>query len=241
MTRSLPQTSGVGLVLSCEHASNAIPRRYSGWFQSSEARAALQSHRGSDPKARPFARKLGAAFECTCIEGEVSRLLIDLNRSAHHPDVFSEFSRGLGDAERRSLISRYHEPFRAAVRLQIDAQLALRRRVLHLSVHSFTPVLNGQVRNADVGLLYDPQRHHEARLCKQWARELSAAVSGLRVRRNYPYRGTADGHTTALRRLYDPDTYVGIELELNQASTAACLRQVLSALTVQLRLEQQSV
>ena len=30
------------------------------------------------------------------------------------------------------------------------------RRVIHISSHSFTPELNGKVRRADVGLLYDP-------------------------------------------------------------------------------------
>jgi hypothetical protein len=36
------------------------------------------------------------------------------------------------------------------------------------------------------------------------------------VRRNYPYRGNADGLTTALRRVHGADRYVGIEVELNQ-------------------------
>jgi len=41
-------------------------------------------------------------------------------------------------------------------------------------------------------------------------------VPGLRVRRNYPYRGAADGLTTHLRRQLGP-RYLGVELEINQA------------------------
>jgi hypothetical protein len=33
------------------------------------------------------------------------------------------------------------------------------------------------------------------------------------VRRNYPYKGIADGHVTALRRTFGP-RYSGIELEV---------------------------
>jgi hypothetical protein len=36
------------------------------------------------------------------------------------------------------------------------------------------------------------------------------------VRRNYPYRGYADGLTTWLRKRYPDPAYAGIELEINQ-------------------------
>jgi hypothetical protein len=38
-----------------------------------------------------------------------------------------------------------------------------------------------------------------------------------RVRRNYPYRGDADGLTTHLRERLPAREYVGVELEVNQA------------------------
>jgi len=88
--------------------------------------------------------------------------------------------------------------------------------VLHLSVHSFTPAIDGRVRNADVGLLYDPARTAERRVCQQLQRALQSAHPELRVRRNYPYRGTADGFTTYLRRLFPDKQYAGIEIEINQ-------------------------
>jgi hypothetical protein len=33
---------------------------------------------------------------------------------------------------------------------------------------------------------------------------------------NYPYQGKADGFTTTLRRKWPADSYVGIEIEVNQ-------------------------
>jgi len=38
----------------------------------------------------------------------------------------------------------------------------------------------------------------------------------LRLRRNYPYQGRGDGLTASLRKRYPDETYVGIELEVNQ-------------------------
>jgi predicted N-formylglutamate amidohydrolase len=83
-------------------------------------------------------------------------------------------------------------------------------------VHSFVPVLRGVKRTADIGLLYDPARRYESAVCTTWKRAFERCDPGLRVRRNYPYLGTADGLTTSLRRRFPADRYVGIELEMNQ-------------------------
>jgi predicted N-formylglutamate amidohydrolase len=98
------------------------------------------------------------------------------------------------------------------------------RRVIHLSSHSFTPLLDGKLRSADVGLLYDPARSGEAALCARWKRALGTALPDLRVRRNYPYAGKGDGLTAHLRRRFPDDAYIGIELEINQAIVHAAGR-----------------
>ena len=89
-------------------------------------------------------------------------------------------------------------------------------KVIHISSHSFTPELNGEVRNTDIGLLYDPSRNLEQELCNRWRTRLGAHVPDLRVRRNYPYTGSANGFPTYLRQRFPADTYIGIELEINQ-------------------------
>jgi hypothetical protein len=76
--------------------------------------------------------------------------------------------------------------------------------------------LNGEVRNTDIGLLYDPSRPLEQELCNRWRTCLGTHVPDLRVRRNYPYTGSANGFPTHLRRRFSADAYVGIELEVNQ-------------------------
>jgi hypothetical protein len=44
------------------------------------------------------------------------------------------------------------------------------------------------------------------------------------VRRNYPYTGKSDGFTAYLRKRFDADRYVGVELEINQAIVGAARR-----------------
>jgi predicted N-formylglutamate amidohydrolase len=88
---------------------------------------------------------------------------------------------------------------------------------VHVAVHSFTPELDGEVRNSDVGLLYDSRRKQEAEFSRKWAAALRGIDPSLRLRLNYPYAGAADGLTTWMRRRHPQSRYLGVELEINQA------------------------
>jgi len=93
---------------------------------------------------------------------------------------------------------------------------SFRKPVLHLSIHTFTPVLRGKTRHCDIGLLFDPSRPREKSFCAFWKQELHAIAPALIVRSNYPYPGRADSFTAYLRKSLPPSKYLGIELEINQ-------------------------
>jgi predicted N-formylglutamate amidohydrolase len=166
-----------------------------------------------------MARVLAQAFGAPLVSSTVSRLLVDLNRSIGHPQLFSVATRGASGQIRSGIIEQYYLPFRAQVEQRVTQALLQHRRLIHVSSHSFTPRLNGKVRNADVGLLYHPGRPGEAELCARWKAALGSMAPALRVRRNYPYAGKGDGLTSYLRSRFSPDAYVGIELEVNQGIT----------------------
>ncbi len=201
-------------LVTCEHGGNRIPPRYQDSFVGHEA--LLQSHRGFDIGALAVAREMAQAFGATLVFSTISRLLVDLNRSLTHPRLHAEWVRGLPDSSRQRIVNDYYLPFRARAESAIVYALASGKRVIHLSSHSFTPELDGIDRTADVGLLYDPARAGEAALCKEWHTHLKALESGLRVRRNYPYKGKSDGLAAYLRRRFAADEYIGVELEINQ-------------------------
>jgi predicted N-formylglutamate amidohydrolase len=205
---------GRAVVVSCEHGGNRVPAEYRELFRGHET--LLDTHRGWDPGTAHLARDLGQAFGVEPIIADVTRLLVDLNRSAHHPRVFSEFTRGLPPDERRALLARYHVPHRARVADAVGAAVEAGGVVLHLGVHSFTPILDGVERRTDLALLYDPARRHERALADAWCTGLRARLPDARVRRNHPYRGRSDGLGTTLRRRFGADRYLGIEIEVSQ-------------------------
>jgi N-formylglutamate amidohydrolase. len=74
-----------------------------------------------------------------------------------------------------------------------------------------------------VGLLFDPRRPREEVIAQRLKTSLRS--TGLTVRFNYPYRGTSDGLTTAMRAWLPSTAYMGIEIEINQALLVSRLRR----------------
>ncbi len=202
------------LVLSCEHAGNRVPRPYAELFRGRDSW--LRSHRGWDPGTLELGRRLAEKLGVPLHWNDVTRLLIDNNRSLDQPDTFSELSRALPEDRRREIIQRYYTPHRSAIETSVEQGIELHGRVLHLGIHSFTPSLNGQERPFDAGWLYDPARPLEHEAVSGLIRALEARRPDLVQRRNEPYLGTDDGLTTTLRTRFPADRYLGIELEINQ-------------------------
>ena len=202
-----------GLVITCEHGGNRIPKAYQALF---DDQALLDSHRGFDPGALSMARALATAYAAPLVSATISRLLVDLNRSVGNPTLHAEAIRKLPVEMRQQILNRYYLPYRTQAEQLVRRTIADNGRVIHLSSHSFTPVLAGKVRHADIGLLYDPSRPGETQLCEKWRKALKKCAPDLIVRRNYPYAGKGDGLAAWFRQQLSPAVYVGIELEINQ-------------------------
>jgi len=221
------------LVLTCEHAGHRVPRRYAWLFAGAEA--VLASHQGWDPGALRLARLLAERLKQPPLVTHWSRLLVESNRSPTNPKIWSRFTRGLPRHERVYILEHYWRPHRQEVEAAIDAAIGRGERVVHVAVHSFTPVIDGVVRNADVGILFDSRRTREAAFARRWGALLRQRDPGLRVRYNYPYRGCTDGLATSLRGQHPEARYLGFELEVNQVlATAPGWRHVGEALAASL-------
>ena len=182
-------------LLTCEHGGHKVPARWRHLFRGADR--VLRSHRGWDRGALATFRILAPAIA---------------DASFH-----ATTTRHLSRAEREEILSDHYHTWREPVVARIAEWQAAGHAVVHVSVHSFTPSLEGVNRNADVGLLYDPGRTWERAICRRWRAVLKETAPDARVRLNYPYRGTADGFTTHLRRRF-PGGYAGIELELNEGN-----------------------
>lgn len=202
------------LLVSCEHGGNRVPPPYDALFHGHAE--LLQTHRGYDLGILPFARRLARELQAPLHAAETTRLLVDLNRSLHSPTLFSPVTRRLNPVERKEILRRHYDPYRRSVAATVSKFLAAGHGVIHVSVHSFTPALEGRERQADIGLLYDPQRRPERDFCRLWQETIRRLAPELRVRLNYPYRGVSDSLVKTLRGCHPVGNYLGLEVEINQ-------------------------
>ena len=178
-----------GMLLICDHASNAVPAEYRRLGLSE---AELRRHIAYDIGAGDVTRGLAERLGSPAILSTFSRLLIDANRGEDDPTLIMRLSdgalvpgnTGVDAAERAKRIARFHAPYHAAIDTAIDRALSLGSVPIIVSVHSFTPIWRGVARPWQVGILSDSDR----RLAEPLIAEL-AADAGLAVGDNEPYRG----------------------------------------------------
>ena len=173
-----------GLLVVCEHASNALPPEFGDLRL---APGTVRAHVAWDPGALALARVLAKRMCGTLIHATVSRLYYDLNRPPRAPDaipVRSELyeipGNRLDAAGRAARITALYRPWCAA----LDRLIAASAPRALVTVHSFTPVYYGRARDTRIGILHG----RDARL----ADALLAEAKGLGWQRNLPY-GPEDG------------------------------------------------
>ena len=201
------------VIITCEHGGNQVPVEYREYF--TNAANDLNSHRGIDYGAIDLFKSLAEKYADFSVSSQVTRLLVELNRSILHENLFSVYSQCLPDTVKDKILDTYYHPYRNSVSEKVLEYTDQGETVLHISVHTFTPVFNGEIRKNDVGLLFDPNKEMEIAFCNAWKESLDYLKPELIVKFNYPYTGTTDGLTKTLREVFT-EKYLGIELEINQ-------------------------
>lgn len=174
------------VVITCEHASERLPEGWSWPEQDERLRGTHWSH---DLGALELTLELAEALAAPAVLSRFSRLLADANRPEDHPDLFRERAEGLPvalnadvpEAERARRLGEYHRPFHAA----IDRALAFSRAHTVFSIHTFTPNYEGELRDVEVGVLFNRDEEPAARLRDALRRDLAE------VRDNEPWSGKA--------------------------------------------------
>ena len=192
----IPGTLDAGLLIICDHASNAIPPAY---LSLGLPASQLERHIGYDIGAAGVTRRLAATLGCPAVLSCFSRLLIDPNRGEDDPTLIRQLYDGtvisgnypLRPEEREKRLDLFYRPWHDAVAaLTASVHAASGAAPLIVSIHSFTPCMQGVVRPWHVGVLWD--------LDDRAVEPLLAALRSdpeLVVGDNEPYDGALRGDT----------------------------------------------
>ncbi len=177
------------IVLVCDHASRAVPRSLD---QLGLPPDAFDKHIALDLGAGDLTRVLARRLGAPAVLCGYSRLLIECNRYLADPESFRDFSdgypvpanRGLSQEDRDARVREVRSPYHGAIDRALDA----RRRDGFVpglvSVHSFTPRLDGFERPWQIGVLWDKDPRFAVPLL-----EFFNSIPGIVVGDNEPYSG----------------------------------------------------
>ncbi|MCY3768397.1 MAG: N-formylglutamate amidohydrolase [Gammaproteobacteria bacterium] len=178
------------LLIACDHAENAVPNSLNGLGLSA---AHLRGHIAYDIGAKQVSLLLSKRFDAPLLLSGYSRLVIDLNRHLDDPTLILEESDGIPIPGNRNLTDEmisqrkktffhsYHEQYRKMA----GTLFARCRHPVILSVHSFTPTMNGFDRPWEMGVLWDRNEGFAKRIIERLSK-----VTGFRIGENEPYPAT---------------------------------------------------
>ncbi len=219
------------IVLVCEHASNHIPAAWGDLGLTDEQRSA---HIAWDPGALGLARGLARRLDAVLVHAPVSRLVYDCNRALDMPGAMparSEVHDIPGNAaisvqERLARTRAVYLPFHDGLHGLIAQRIALGRRPVVVTIHSFTPVYFGKPRAVEFGVIHDADPAYAMAIVAA-----ARAMTRLACDLNAPY-SAADDVTHTLRVMATPYGLPNAMLEVRNDLIATAADQEAMAETL---------
>ncbi|KFB08658.1 N-formylglutamate amidohydrolase [Nitratireductor basaltis] len=183
-----------GLVLIADHAFNLLPDSYGTLGLPA---CEMQRHIAYDIGIEALTRALSRLTGAPAVMARFSRLLIDPNRGEDDPTLIRQLYDGtvvpgnypLSEQERSLRLERYYQPYHQAVDELLDnVENGSGRPPLVISLHSFTPRMQGRERPWHAGILWDSDERAVKPLL-----EMLRSEPGLLVGDNEPYEGALAG------------------------------------------------
>ena len=198
--RTVAGRNDAGVLLLCDHASNALPPDY-GTLGLPERE--FERHIAYDIGAAWATEAMAAALGAPALMTTFSRLLIDPNRGADDPTLVMRLSDGAivpgnaridaAEIERRR--RRFWQPYHERIEATLDAMAATGIVPAVVSLHSFTPFWKEVARPWHVGLLWDNDPRLSQPLLHALAAEPDLQPWHEKVGDNEPYDGALAGDT----------------------------------------------
>ena len=210
--RVLNASSTRPLLLVCDHASRRFPESLGDLGLDPVARTC---HLAWDIGAGALTEQVATDLGLTAVLAEYSRLIVDCNRDLADPSAFLEFgdgivihgNRGLDRRARDLRAEEIYWPYHYAIDMELKRLSAIEYPPAVVSIHSFTPVLDGVSREWEIGVLWDADRDTAEIIIDGFRAE------GYRVGDNEPYSGKAPMDFTIDHHAEAADLpHVGIEI-----------------------------
>lgn len=229
-------------VIVCDHAGRETPRVLG---RLGLPDAAFDQHIAWDIGAAGVSLLLGKALDAPVVRQTYSRLVIDCNRAPGRADAIVQVTDGvsvpgnlgLSPDQTRARIDEVHAPYHARIAEEFDGRFSRGVRSVLLSIHSFTPRMNGQDRPWRFGVLHE----HDSPLSDAMLATLRGEV-GLVVGDNEPYAMDGIDYTAPLHARGRGLDYLELEIrqdliqdEEGQAKVAAFLAPAFRAAMARLR------
>jgi predicted N-formylglutamate amidohydrolase len=178
------------VLLVCDHASCRFPKALGDMGLDPFAR---RCHLAVDIGAGPLTEMLAERLGVTAVLHNYSRLVVDCNRQLMDPSAFLEYgdgilvhgNRNLHQEEKDRRAEALYWPYHRAIDEQIKRLRACGPAPAFIAIHSFTPVLNGESRSWQIGVLWD----RDEKVKEIFLEDFRAA--GYYVGDNEPYSGKA--------------------------------------------------
>lgn len=209
----IPGSPSKGMILVADHATNRLPSEYGDLGLPREE---FQRHIAYDIGVDEVTRQLAAHTGAPAVLAGYSRLLIDPNRGEDDPTLIRQLYDGtiipanypMPAEERARRIDRFYRPYHDAVAEEVaEVGRASGRAPFVVSIHSFTPRMQGHERPWHVGILWDS----DPRAVKPLI-EMLAADPLIVVGDNEPYDGALRGDTMFRHAIVPGYAHVLIEI-----------------------------
>lgn len=201
---------------------------------------ARRCHLAIDIGAGPLTERLSDSLGVTAVVQNYSRLIVDCNRQLMDPSAFLEYgdgilvpgNRNLHQADKDLRASALYWPYHCAIDEQIERLQKGGSPPAFISIHSFTPVLNGESRAWQIGVLWDK----DERLREIFLEGFREA--GYYVGDNEPYSGKAPQDFTIDHHAEEIGLpHIGIEIrqdlvddEAGVAEVAEVMRKIVASI-----------
>ncbi len=224
--RVINPLSELPILLVCDHASCRFPKALGDMGLDPFAR---RCHLAVDIGAGDLTVQVAERLAVTAVVHNYSRLVVDCNRQLMDPSAFLEYgdgilvtgNRNLHREEKECRANALYWPYHRAIDEQVKRLTACGAPPLFVAIHSFTPVLNGESRGWQIGVLWDKDERTKQLFIDGFR------AAGYYVGDNEPYSGKAPQDFTIDSHAEGADLpHVGLEIRQDLLGNPDGVRQI---------------